>query len=95
MKEESILSLSASQVSAISDQCIMMGLVNVITTATGLALAASCFVSGTAAAACPPVRPQVPSAVIPQGTIKGFQDEYCNSVFLGIPFAATTGGDNR
>ncbi|KAM6511196.1 hypothetical protein FALCPG4_016200 [Fusarium falciforme] len=73
----------------------MMGLVNVITTATGLALAASCFVSGTAAAACPPSRPQVPSAVIPQGTIKGFQDEHCNSVFLGIPFAATTGGDNR
>ncbi|KAM0420955.1 hypothetical protein ACHAPT_011198 [Fusarium lateritium] len=70
----------------------MMGLVNVI---TGLALAASCFIPATAAASCSYSRPQVPSAVIPQGTIKGFRDEHCNSVFLGIPFAATTGGDNR
>jgi hypothetical protein len=30
-----------------------------------------------------------------QGTVKGSTDSYGNSVFLGIPFAATTGGDNR
>lgn len=35
------------------------------------------------------------TAVLPQGTVKGFTDSHGNSVFLGIPFAATTGGDNR
>ena len=35
------------------------------------------------------------TAVLPQGTVKGFKDSYGSSVFLGIPFAATTGGDNR
>jgi hypothetical protein len=29
------------------------------------------------------------------GTVKGFSDSYGNSVFLGIPFAETTGGENR
>ncbi|CAI6101307.1 unnamed protein product [Clonostachys chloroleuca] len=36
-----------------------------------------------------------PKAIIPQGTIQGFYDSSCNSVFLGIPFAATAGGQNR
>ncbi|KAL1800391.1 hypothetical protein ACET3X_000733 [Alternaria dauci] len=34
-------------------------------------------------------------ATLDQGTVKGFTDEYGNSVFLGIPFAQTTGGENR
>jgi hypothetical protein len=29
------------------------------------------------------------------GTVEGFSDSYGNSVFLGIPFAETTGGENR
>lgn len=29
------------------------------------------------------------------GIIKGFGDASNNSVFLGIPFAETTGGENR
>lgn len=36
-----------------------------------------------------------PSAALRQGNVKGFKDSYGNSVFLGIPFAATTGGENR
>jgi carboxylesterase type B len=30
-----------------------------------------------------------------QGSVKGFSDAHGNSVFLGIPFAETTGGENR
>ncbi|EGY22256.1 acetylcholinesterase [Verticillium dahliae VdLs.17] len=67
-----------------------MGLVNVFTRAASLA-AVSCFFPSTAAAAAT----SVPSAVIPQGTIRGFRDTHGNSVFLGVPFAATTGGKNR
>lgn len=39
----------------------------------------------------------VASAVRPLqgGTVKGFVDSHGNSVFLGIPFAETTGGKNR
>ncbi|KAG8408353.1 hypothetical protein J3459_017894 [Metarhizium acridum] len=36
-----------------------------------------------------------PTAFISQGAIRGFRDAYCNAVYLGIPFAATTGGKNR
>ncbi|KAL6171404.1 hypothetical protein ACJQWK_02423 [Exserohilum turcicum] len=35
------------------------------------------------------------TAPLHQGTVHGFVDAYGNSVFLGIPFAATTGGENR
>ena len=35
------------------------------------------------------------TAALDQGTVKGFTDDYGNSVFLGIPFAQTTGGQNR
>ena len=35
------------------------------------------------------------TAPLQQGTVQGFVDTYGNSVFLGIPFAATTGGKNR
>lgn len=51
-------------------------------TASALADAASCNLPS-------------PSAVISQGAIQGFRDGYCNAVYLGIPFAATTGGKNR
>ncbi|KAH8690383.1 acetylcholinesterase precursor [Phaeosphaeriaceae sp. PMI808] len=34
-------------------------------------------------------------AALSQGIVKGFTDSYGNSVFLGIPFADTTGGENR
>lgn len=70
-----------------------MGLANLLTKATGLVLVAS-FVAPGLAAPCT-VLPAIPTAVIPQGTIKGFRDSSSNSVFLGIPFAATTGGENR
>ncbi|KAI4959377.1 hypothetical protein J4E86_003099 [Alternaria arbusti] len=35
------------------------------------------------------------TAALDQGTVKGFTDDYGNSVFLGIPFAQTTGEQNR
>ncbi|KAK7429799.1 hypothetical protein QQZ08_003644 [Neonectria magnoliae] len=70
-----------------------MGLAQLFTSATGLALAASCLPSA-AAAACNIGR-SVPNAVIPQGTVEGSRDASGNAVFLGIPFAATTGGENR
>ncbi|KAJ4256881.1 hypothetical protein NW762_008977 [Fusarium torreyae] len=73
-----------------------MGLVDMFTTATGLILAASCLAPvAAAAAACSDCRPIIPQAVIPQGTIKGFRDDHCNAVYLGVPFAASTGGQNR
>ncbi|KAF6830418.1 acetylcholinesterase precursor [Colletotrichum plurivorum] len=68
-----------------------MGLVDVFTGAS-LALAVSLFPRAALGAACPRA---VPSAVLPQGTVTGFRDASQNSVFLGIPFAATTGGENR
>ena len=30
-----------------------------------------------------------------QGTVRGFNDDSGNAVFLGVPFADTTGGKNR
>ncbi|KAF1928175.1 alpha/beta-hydrolase [Didymella exigua CBS 183.55] len=36
-----------------------------------------------------------PRVTLPQATVEGFLDLHNNTVFLGIPFAATTGGDNR
>ncbi|KNG52705.1 acetylcholinesterase precursor [Stemphylium lycopersici] len=35
------------------------------------------------------------TASLHQGTVKGFTDSHGNSVFLGIPFAESTGGQNR
>ncbi|KID94039.1 acetylcholinesterase precursor, partial [Metarhizium majus ARSEF 297] len=59
--------------------------------ATILALTASGLAEAEAASCNLPL----PSAVISQGAIRGFRDAYCNAVYLGIPFAATTGGKNR
>ncbi|GJC81614.1 para-nitrobenzyl esterase [Colletotrichum liriopes] len=72
-----------------------MGLVNMLAKATAVSLVASCLAPFVAASACSNTTLVPPSAAIPQGTIKGFRDASCNSVFLGVPFAATTGGKNR
>lgn len=71
-----------------------MGLVNVFTTGASLVLAASSvFPHAVAGARTNTTRPT--SVVLPQGRVKGFHDDSRNSVFLGIPFAATTGAENR
>jgi len=36
-----------------------------------------------------------PVIQLKQASVKGFTDKSGNGVFLGIPFAATTGGNNR
>jgi hypothetical protein len=36
-----------------------------------------------------------PRVTLPQATVEGFFDLHNNTVFLGIPFADTTGGQNR
>lgn len=36
-----------------------------------------------------------PTAFTAQGTVNGFTDANGNSVFLGIPYAASTAGQNR
>jgi hypothetical protein len=48
----------------------------------------------------PPAAPAGPAAgantvKLNAGSVKGFADASGNSVFLGIPFAETTGGQNR
>jgi hypothetical protein len=37
----------------------------------------------------------VPRVTLEQGAVQGFRDNHTNSVYLGIPYAATTGGENR
>lgn len=37
----------------------------------------------------------VPLVSLEQGIVRGFRDNHTNSVFLGVPYAATTGGQNR
>lgn len=71
---------------------------SLFTLATGLTLAAGCVAlppppppPGASGAPCPPL----PPAAIGQGKIEGFRDEHCNGVYLGVPFAASTGGQNR
>ncbi|KAK2001712.1 carboxylesterase [Colletotrichum falcatum] len=66
------------------------------TAAAAAALAVSCLPPCLAAASsCSDAASAAPTAVTAQGTIEGFRDASCNSVFLGVPFAATTGGENR
>lgn len=36
-----------------------------------------------------------PRVTLKQATVEGYLDLHNNSVFLGIPFADTTGGQNR
>jgi hypothetical protein len=72
-----------------------MGLNDMLT--TGLILAATCLAPVTARPPPPPAgcADPLPRALVPQGTVEGFRDEYCNAVYLGVPFAASTGGQNR
>ncbi|TDZ14071.1 Para-nitrobenzyl esterase [Colletotrichum orbiculare MAFF 240422] len=71
-----------------------MGIVHAITTGASLALAVSCFFLHTVTGASINL-PRSTTVKLPQGTIKGFSDASENSVFLGIPFAQTTAGENR
>jgi hypothetical protein len=70
---------------------------SILTLATGLTLAASCVVAAPPSPPSPssPPCPPLPPAAVPQGKIEGFRDEHCNAVYLGVPFAASTGGQNR
>jgi hypothetical protein len=36
-----------------------------------------------------------PHVNLDQGGVLGFRDGHANSVFLGVPYAASTGGQNR
>jgi hypothetical protein len=36
-----------------------------------------------------------PHVTLEQGAVEGFRNNHTNSVYLGIPYAATTGGENR
>ena len=56
------------------------------------ALAVACVSVELALGAC---TRSTPSVAISQGTVNGFRDASGNSVYLGIPFAAATGGENR
>ncbi|KAI6619551.1 hypothetical protein MCOR14_010423 [Pyricularia oryzae] len=69
-----------------------MGIVANLVAAAGILSACS---SNFATLASPCQPRGIPRAVTAQGTITGARDAHGNSVFLGIPFAATTGGDNR
>ncbi|KAL2272704.1 hypothetical protein FJTKL_06217 [Diaporthe vaccinii] len=71
-----------------------MGLVNACSTGASLVLAASSIFSYAAAGARTNITRSM-NVALPQGKIRGFHDDSSNSVFLGVPFAATTGGENR
>lgn len=57
----------------------------------GIAFAIACFGFESVAGGCA----SQPSVTLPQGTVKGFRDASGSSIYLGVPFAATTGGENR
>ncbi|UNI19288.1 hypothetical protein JDV02_005481 [Purpureocillium takamizusanense] len=67
-----------------------MRLIQLLTAATSLTLAAASTVDGTGNTCG-----DIPTVVLPQAAVKGFRDDHCNNVFLGVPFAASTGGENR
>lgn len=58
--------------------------------ATGLGLVASDTVSAYSGS-----NQTLPRVTLEQGDVQGFRDNHTNSVYLGIPYAATTGGENR
>ncbi|KAK7992468.1 hypothetical protein PG988_001262 [Apiospora saccharicola] len=60
-----------------------------------LSLAASLSFASASPCAKPPSSSGTPRVLLPQGTVDGFRDSHNNSVFLGIPFAQSTGGQNR
>ena len=55
--------------------------------------------TGAAAVDIPPTygsnNHTAPHVTLDQGGVQGFRDSHANSVFLGVPYAATTGGQNR
>ncbi|KAG4431004.1 hypothetical protein IFR05_013512 [Cadophora sp. M221] len=59
-----------------------------------IALAFTRLVAGAPVYSCEP-ETTTPAAFTAQGTVNGFTDANGNSVFLGIPYAATTAGGNR
>jgi hypothetical protein len=67
-----------------------MGLKGTLLTAAGFSLVASDVVYGY-----PSSNTSSPRVSLEQGDILGFRDNHTNSVFLGVPYAATTGGENR
>jgi hypothetical protein len=67
-----------------------MGLKGTLLTAAGFGLVASDVAHGYASS-----NTSSPRVSLEQGDILGFRDNHTNSVFLGVPFAATTGGENR
>lgn len=69
-----------------------MGPPRLLQTTAYLALAVGCYASSVANTSCDLVGPQV---VLPQATVRGFLDSHNNLVYLGIPYAQTTGGQNR
>jgi hypothetical protein len=73
---------------------IISKIVHVGVVASGLASA-----TGAAAVkpyACHSNHNQIaPHVTLDQGGVQGFRDSSANSVFLGVPYAATTGGQNR
>lgn len=68
-----------------------MGFARLLQAAACLSLTAS----PAAAVPCAGRSPQPPVVALPQGTVHGFRDAHDNPVYLGIPFAQTTGGQNR
>jgi hypothetical protein len=72
-----------------------MGLMHVIGKAAGLSLAISSIAFPAAVAGKPCIGGKYPTVISPQGQIRGFRDSSGSAVYLGVPFAATTGGENR
>lgn len=68
-----------------------MGFVRLLQAAACLSLT----VLQAAAVPCASRSPRTPVVALPQGTVHGFRDSHGNPVYLGIPFAQTTGGQNR
>ncbi|UQC90479.1 acetylcholinesterase [Colletotrichum lupini] len=60
-----------------------------------LAMLFSGLLPSVLASTCSNATQSAPHARTSQGLVKGYHDASCNSVFLGIPFAATTAGENR
>jgi hypothetical protein len=67
-----------------------MGLRGNLLTAAGFGLVASDVAYGY-----PSSNHSLPRVSLEQGDVQGFRDNHTNSVYLGIPFAASTGGENR
>ncbi|KAH6684991.1 Alpha/Beta hydrolase protein [Plectosphaerella plurivora] len=61
-------------------------------TSAAVLLALSSLVGSSSAADCTAAQPET---TLSQGVVRGFRDTHCNSVYLGLPFAQTTGGANR